>query len=781
MNLGLGLLLAYGSGLWMQQQGWLAQGCLVVGTGLLLGWWGWRYQGTAPVPSGVKVRAPMGFMLMILVWFLGLAWGNLRTPYPEALDPFHHITGKSSPLQGIIASEPVQRESGWQFMLVAANLNGQVVQGRVWVQWKSKTPLVYGQHLHLMGELRLPAPALNKGAFSYRDYLARQHIFSTFRTHQGKILAPPDPSLWNTVYRYKRWVRAQLQQAMPTAQAELLYSLVLGTDGLVIAAHLKEQFGQLGLQHVLAVSGFQVQLLLIAILAMANRLGWNRWITATLGSSWVVLYLILTGAPASVMRAGLMALLGLLGLLLFRQLDTRKGLQAAAGLLLVWDPLLLQDIGFQFSVLATWGLLQSSQPLAERMTWLPLPLAQLVAVPVAAQLWVLPLQLWYFGSFSWLFLPANLLAAVFVPILTYLVLGMILMMLLHTGLFYTLAALSSWLLTLFLALTQGLLRVPNPVWYWFGLTPWAVAVLYGLLLLSHGSLPQRHKWQWVLVIALILHLGLSPVVAQQSCPVKISFLYVEQGDAILIETPQQKVLIDAGPSHPDPRLGAAARHLWPTLQRQGIHHLDTVFVTHAHEDHYGGLGLLLEKLPIDQVIAAPRWSGEHAHLKLLRQLLQPPVELNIPRPGQRFDLGREVFLEVLAPLSAHHEEENDRSLVLRLTHGNLKILFTGDIEAEAEAELTQHYGSTLAADILKVPHHGSRTSSTPAFLAAVQPQLAVISAGQNNRFHHPHSEVVERYHQAGIALKQTQRDGAVCVCSQGEKWWVETAFIQGKG
>jgi competence protein ComEC len=204
------------------------------------------------------------------------------------------------------------------------------------------------------------------------------------------------------------------------------------------------------------------------------------------------------------------------------------------------------------------------------------------------------------------------------------------------------------------------------------------------------------------------------------------------------------------------------------LRRQGVRHLDRVVLSHPHPDHYGGLEALLRELDVDEldVPRPPRPAGGESELAFARLLALAPVVrfAQVGGPAQ-----------VLHPLagwtSPARDPVNDESLVVRLDFGARRFLFTGDIEREAEAELLAHHAAELHADVLKVPHHGSRTSSSWPFVTAVNPSVAVISCGEENRFHHPNAETLA--HLRGRQVYRTDRDGTVLVSTDGHDLHVD--------
>jgi competence protein ComEC len=248
----------------------------------------------------------------------------------------------------------------------------------------------------------------------------------------------------------------------------------------------------------------------------------------------------------------------------------------------------------------------------------------------------------------------------------------------------------------------------------------------------------------------------------------VAFLDVGQGDAIFITTPRgRQILIDGGPGPSAVLAGmGGAMPFWDRS-------LDVVVNTHPDDDHLAGLLAVLERYQVGQVILPDVGASTPLYAAWQKALAGEGATVTQARAGMRLALGDGVEAEVLHPgaLPAG-DTANDHSVVLKLTDGRVSFLLTGDIEAGVEQELVES-GHPLAATVLKVAHHGSITSSTPAWLAAVKPQVAVISVGAGNRFGHPSPEVLQRYAAAGIPVLRTDQVGGIEFVTDGERLWVQ--------
>ncbi len=728
-----------------------------------------------------------------VLYLIAFIWGIMMMGKASISPPVY----EANTIQGLVTtdvSHSTPERSAFNLRLLTCG--HQPCKGQLRVFLKAAKDPVLGERVKLQGHFGLPADRQNFAGFSYAEYLKTQGTHAVFyaNTLHSEHLAGGKYILLRYLQRVRFFVLSAFEAHLPRAQAHLLGSLIVGETASPVPDTLKVRFQTLGLQHVLAVSGFQVQLVVMTLIAVSARLRCGRRVQMLLAIVGLWLFVGLTGGPASVLRAAAVATWICLSRAWYKQQSTFDAFVMGIGGLLCWRPLLLFDVGFQFSAIATLGLIVMALPLAEKMNFLPLALSQSLGALLAAQLWVLPLQMFHFGTIAWLFLPGNLWAGFLSTLLTWFaIVGACLSPLQAvsslTPCFSLFYGVTKVVITVLIKGMDGLLYVPHPVGYFPRLSPALLILAYGVLVSTvfiqqAPALNARIlKRLQMLVVACLLTCLVLPfsqrVVAQTQCPLRVTYLSVGQGDAALVETSENTLLIDAGPRWQTAKgtEDAGQRYILPYLRQRGIQHLDYVLISHAHLDHYGGLGSLLREISVGEVLVpALQSTGEEpaqSYRELLAKIKEKGVTIRTAQNGSLLPLTAKIRLMFWQPLTTAHGH-NDASLVLQLVHDQVRFLFAGDLEKEGETALLRQPGFVARTDILKVPHHGSPTSSTPIFLAAMQPQDAIVSVGERNRFRHPASEVLERYGRQGSRVWRTDQRGATCVCSQGVRYRIQS-------
>lgn len=760
----------------------------------------WLATAVATAAGAILLRRnPTTRLALVAVAAMALGGARYTTAVPT-IDSTHVAYYNGSPdvtLTGLVSDEPDVRDRSTNLRVSVQSITlpdgtTRTVDGLILAQVPRFPAVAYGSSVTLRGALETPP---EDESFSYKDYLARQGIFSMLNQPRVTVLAEGKGSaLYHAIYAVKERAHAVINALIPAPQSALLSGILLGNDN-GMPQDLSDAFRATGLTHIIAISGFNIAIL-TAILAGLCEPFMPRRAAALFAIFGIAVYTILVGADASVVRAALMGSIFLLATRwVGRPNFAYASLFLAAVVMTLANPHTLWDVGFQLSFTATLGLMLYATPftrwterwlnryldrdIVQRLMGL---LSEAVLITLAAQVLTLPLMIAYFGQVSLISLVANAFVLPAQP-------GVMLwggLATLSGMLVPALGQLFGWLAWLFLSYTIALVRlfatVPGamiPV-----NVPTAGIVTIYLAIAAVTWLAQTPETGRRLLGGLQQHMAGGAVAAgslaglllvggwslsQPDGRLHVAFLDVGQGDATLIQTPGGRhVLIDGGQYAS--QLMAQLGDQLPFWERD----IDVVIATHPDDDHVAGLTAVFERYDVGRLITNGQGSGQSAaYDALLQAARSKDTALHTAVAGEVIDLGDGVRLELLHPAPDFSADgDNDRSVVARLVYANFALLLPGDAEAAAEAALLAQ-PRPLQATVLKAAHHGANTSSGSALLTAVQPQIVVVSAGPDNRFGHPHPDMLARTQAAGAAVLRTDELGTITLTTDGVTMWWE--------
>ncbi|WP_226680150.1 DNA internalization-related competence protein ComEC/Rec2 [Sutcliffiella horikoshii] len=622
-----------------------------------------------------------------------------------------------------------------------------------------------GNRCNWTGVLKQPQQASNPHAFDYKNYLYEQkiHWILSLNSLPESCLTPSKTPFLTSIKQYRQQGIKIIYQYVDQPNASFMISLIFG-DRSGLEDDILDAYQELGLVHLLAISGLHVGIITAATFYLGIRVGITRqWMNIIL-IVLLPLYVLLAGGAPSVMRAATMTGVALTFMLMKKKVFSIDTIGLACIFVLLLNPYYLYHIGFQLSFSVSLSLLLASRILQKVQNGI----AQLFIVSLIAQVASLPLLLYHFYQFSiW----SPLLNVIFVPFYSLFVLPS------SFFLFFVLL-LSPGYVSLFVPFFSYPLELMNSLVVWiaefsigtlvFGKPPTFLMVIYVIVAIFFfymWELNKRTSGVIILLICLVFHWNFNYF----NFFGKVVVLDIGQGDAIYICLPFHKgnYLIDTGGAFTFPQEEWKERKktydtgtdvLVPFLKAEGVRRLDKLILTHGDLDHIGNVNSLWGEVEIGEVIVPRGFGVSEMEKEVLKNAKQRGISTGVAVANTGWNVGGASFL-YLHP-TRFYDNKNEGSIVLLAMLGNKKWLFTGDMEEEGERDLMHHY-PTLDVDVLKVGHHGSKTSSTNGFLGTISPDVAIISAGRNNRFGHPHQEVLERLSQVEAEVYRTDLQGAI--------------------
>lgn len=742
--------------------------------------------------------------------------------------PANHITRFTDQhkwhIQGIIDSKPVLYGKRLKFNLKTELLKYKnkalPVTGKIRVTVQKNYPaLKSGDQITFYSKIRSIRNFSNPGGFDYQSYMSFKGIWGTTYSRGDKIriIKKADSiGLAEILEKIRHKIAALIESVDNNDQKAILKALIIG-DKHEISSSLKEAFNRAGVSHLLAISGLHIGIIAsISFLFFSRGLSffkiflWNAWTkkgAAILSVIPVVLYGLIAGMSPSTQRAVIMVSVFLMTFIFEKQHDTFNTLALAAMLILMFHPPAIYSVSFQLSFGAVFSIIYGLSSIQKKsdnrpeknktsLNIIKKKLYPFFFVSFFAIIGTTPLVMYYFNQISFAGIITNLFA---VPITGFIVVPVGLFSVIAYPFSISLASLcikiSGYFLGYVLEAVQFISHMP-----WAAsktLTPSVFEIcLYYLTFLvvlriisniinNQNEIAAKKNINfkfYALALFLLFTAGCCDVLYWLQHrffhdDLRITILDVGQGSAALVELPKGGcILIDGGGFSDNTSFDIGAKVVAPFLWRNKILTIDTIILSHPNSDHLNGLIYIAKQFNVKTALS----NGEEADTLGYKKFITAINKNQIKMPKFSM-LAREqeinnTLVEILYPPIDYSEKKdtdkwrdlNNNSFVVKITYGAISFLFPGDIQSMAEKELVAAQSDRLPSSVLIAPHHGSKTSSTTAFLQIVQPELIIISSGFNNRFGFPHHEVINRYKLLGSRILGTSQNGAVTLITDGQ-------------
>ena len=747
------------------------------------------------------------FLLTVLPCIVGAAWclflaAWLPTTHYTRLFP---VDKDVYQITGIISSALDRDPEKTGFALDVRDIDGTSVAGRMRVSVRNgEAGIGYGDVLRLSGRMYEPRSFSNPHGFDYAAYLARSGIYRTVsvKDPEAITLVTRGRGIFRTIQDWREEIRRAFLASTSGPGSAILQAMVLGEEG-GLTDEIRDRFMAAGVTHIISISGSHLGMVAVLcfglVRAFLRFLPERRYhlltihadpkkIAAAITLPLVIFYTLLAGGQVATVRSLIMITAGLSALILDRENALLHSLAIAALLILALDPQALIDISFQLSfmsvvsigfVVLLWKeLALKSRTRIERLRN---GAELMIILSLVASLATGPLVARYFNQFSLAGVISNMVVVPFAGMVV-VPLGLLSGILsLFTG-HLPLAWLNQVLADAFISMVYFFSRLPFAEFH--PPSPGLLQVLcFAALMISSAILirrrllyetkpleyPSRDPRRVVIVLALsgiiLLLAGGRTVLPRQESTV--SFPDVGQGDCALLELAGgQNILIDGGGTY-DNKFDMGRRVLAPFLWNRGIRRLDLVILSHPHPDHMNGLKYVLTRFDVSRVWTHGQDSELPGYEEFRRIIAERKIDRDIVSAKATPLVLGDAIVSVLHPFPGFRSDEkkayaaeNDQSLVVRIAYHGRTLLFSGDIGTKAEKDLVRS-GQDLKCDILKVPHHGSKSSSSESFVSASRPATAVVTVGRGNPYHHPSDEVVALYKEGGVKVYRTDQDGAL--------------------
>ena len=711
---------------------------------------------------------------------------------------------KSNSYKGIIVEEK-EEEDYKKVYIVKLQSDNEIINNRKCIlnlKNKNNKKLSYGDEIYFDGEYSIPEGKRNYGGFDYSLYMKTQKLYGTFETENYELINKNKGNkLEEKILDFKKYVKNILNTNLQKDEANLCIGLLIG-DRTNISKQIEEDFKNSNLTHMLAVSGSHFTYIIIAI-SFVNKGIKRKRLGQIIMIIVIILFMNLTGNTASVVRSGIMAIYIILASIFHKRADIWTSMAVAIIIQLINNPYAIFDIGLQLSYGGVIGIVVFNKNILSKIlyfdNYIKINIKEKIqknnkykmqeinnteiklskvkkyiieasAVTISANIVIIPIMMYHFNTISFTFLISNLLVG---PILGFVVIfGFILIFLsfilnsLLMPFFFILNILISIILYIAhicanLPFSKVFVPTPNKL----------ILVLFYLNLFilvyykEKNVKNKKQKYSSILLIIIIIFNFIYPFAASTKKNLTINFIDVGQGDSTLIRVDNKNILIDGGGSLYSDSFDVGEKTLFPYLLDRGITYLDYVIVSHFDADHFQGLEYVINNIKVKNTIISSLGQNSKEFETFLNLAKKKKINIIYVKKGDSINFNN-AKIDILYPDNEiiNDNAKNNNALVCKLIYNNFSMLFTGDIEEIAEKKILKLYEKNkekLRADVLKVGHHGSKTSSSYDFIKTVSPKIALIGVGKDNNFGHPNLGVIERLEKSGATIYRTDYMGEI--------------------
>lgn len=707
-------------------------------------------------------------ILTIVMFYMGFFNSSLRI---KEFDKLALMAPAQTTISGQIVSIPDTNGQTSKFYI--KNEQGKAL---AWVNDKQRRfeDFKVGNHIEIKGSLRRPTQVSNPSQFNYARFLQNHGAYSIIYStvENCSVLDTKLTPKWLFLQKLNT-LRGKIlnihKKYLKSPNLEILGGVVFGDDAVAPPEHIKSSFINSGLLHILAASGMNVAFIWGFWFFFMRKLRVEYKITLISGIFLVILYTLMTGLGASVVRAALMLTFVLVGKLFDRDAHSVSLLSFVALLMLIYNPAYLNDIGFQMSFVATLGILTTGQAVYHRTKPIKLPEAVKgdISIPIVAQAWVAPTQMFYFNTFAPYSVFANIaivpflcvisfggfissILAIFYPFTKYICLAMDFVINYFISVIVNIS-------NFFSALPHSLITTSKPAV--FGIILYYLLLGVITLLIKNGLNKKLAITGAVLLLTVCLTFIKIP-----SNNFEIIAFDVQNADCFLVKTPKNDYyVIDTGKFSYRSTNPQAAMTIGKYMKDNGIRKIKALIVTHFDNDHAGGAAYIVQNFKVGKVYVNTTEQKSATAATLFQALDITGTPFEIPQNNTIIEDTNNLHIKLLR--SGISGSDNENSIQTLMTYKDFDVLFTGDAGVKGFEAVKEYLPSDI--EVLKVGHHGAKNVTGVEMLKVINPKIAIISTG-TNRFGHPSKQTLENLRAQDVKVFRTDYDHAVKISTDGK-------------
>ena len=722
----------------------------------------------------IKNYIPTKYIIFwIVIFYFGFFNAYFRTANSDDLVQFAR---QNVTIQGQITSIPNSDGKGkTKFFFKTETLNGENIKGKTLITYTGNEELKIGNYYQAKGKLRTPFKASNPSQFDYGKYLRNFNTHTVFYTDEITPAEKTPTVKWKFLQNLNN-LRDKIinvhSKYLKSPNLEILGGIVFGDDAIAPPDYIKASFINSGLLHILAASGMNVAFIYGFWVFFMRRIRAPFKITVLSGMVLVIFYTMMTGMGASVLRAALMLLLILAGKLIDRDAHTISLLSFVATILLIYNPAYINDVGFQLSFIVTFGLLTTANIIFDKYKDSKIPdfLIGAILIPVIAQIWVAPIQMFYFNTFSTYSIFANILSMPFLSVISFggFVSSIIAMFAPFTDKICMLFDfILNYVLNILVLISNFFAQLPHSLCTTRHPNIIQIFIYYGIILsITLGIKIGFNKKLKIFCLALLTLLLIS-FIQIPSNNLEVIVFDVQNADCFLIKTPENKYfIIDTGKSGYKGSKAQANSIIIKYLKDRGIKNIEALIITHFDNDHSGGAVDIMKNSKVKQV-----YINSYNDKSTTSKIIYDALEKNqIPNkiPQNNSSIYKENDLNIQT-YQAKTDKENDNSIITLLSYRNFDMLFMGDAGTKAFDQLKSDIPTNI--EILKVGHHGGLNTVNKEMLEHIKPETSIISTGINS-FGHPYKGTIDTLRETNIY--RTDRHNSIKIKTDGNEYTIYT-------